>query len=187
MTSARPNLQRNASMGAPDALVRDGENASQTILINAAFLQEIKDSNPNLWHAASELRAMCESDEWDAETTTRDHIKQFVRALGELRDLISLQFGLEESYGYLHASGPPPQLAPLQPDFEDVQKQLRQALEQHCRLYLDLCDLVEQSEELQYRGCDRSALLAFAEQVAQFSREMTRHERLEAELIEREL
>lgn len=174
-------------MGASDALVRDGENASQTILINAAFLQEIKDSNPNLWHAASELRAMCECDEWDAETTTRDHIKQFVRALGELRDLISLQFGLEESYGYLQASGRPPQLAPLQPDFEDVQKQLRQALEQHCRLYLDLCDLVEQSEELQYRGCERSALLTFAEQVAQFSREMTRHERLEAELIEREL
>lgn len=173
-------------MGAPDALVRGGENTSRTILINAAFLQEIKDSNPNLWHAASGLRAMCECDEWDAETPPRQLIKQFIRALDELRDLISLQFGLEESYGYLHASGPPPQLKPVQPDFEEVQRQLRQALEQHCRLYLDLCDLVEQSEELQYRGCDRPALLAFAEQVAQFSREMTRHERLEAELIERE-
>ncbi|KLU06954.1 hypothetical protein RISK_000755 [Rhodopirellula islandica] len=174
-------------MIAPPAMVRDGDNTSQTILINAAFLQEIKDSNPNLWLAASELRALCEAEHWDPDTTSQALIKQFVRALGELRDLIAFQFGLEESYGYLRTVGPTPQLANASPDFAEVQQQLQLALEQHQRLYLDLCDLVEQSEELQYRGCDRSAVVSFAEQVAHFTRQMTRHERLEAELIEREL
>lgn len=187
MTSAKPDIRTGGSLSVPSATVRDGDHPSLTILINAAFLQEIKDSNPNLWLAASELRALCETEHWDAETTGQARIKRFVRALCELRDLIAFQFGLEESYGYLRTSGSPPQSACHSPGFEQAQQQLQLALDQHQRLYLDLCDLAEQAEELQYRGCDRSAVVNFAEQVAHFTRQMTRHERLEAELIEREL
>lgn len=187
MTSVDPHPRRKLQAAAAVTQTHHLDPSECLVLINAAFLQEIKDSNPNLWLAAAELRALCETEDWNPEDSAQSLIKRFVRALGEIRDLLSLQFGLEESYGYLKTAAPPPQLGIFATDSGESQAQLHEALEQHRRLYLDLCDLIEQSEELQYRGCDRTAVVSFAEQVAHFTREMTRHERLEAELIEREL
>lgn len=153
-------------------------------LVNAAFLQEIKDSNPNLWHFVHELRASCDGAVESSDTKPQTQIREFARTLDELRDLVSLQFALEESYGYLKiqvsASG-----FGLPEQVQDAQWQamIQQAIAQHSRLYLMLSDLVEQAEELQYRGCDRACVSQFVNKVAEFTRDLSRHERLEAELV----
>lgn len=174
------NLSANASHPTPP----------QTVwLVNAAFLQEIKDSNPLLWHEFHHLRTLCQLDPDDTERPQHT-IKQFVLCLDKLRDLIALQFALEESYGLIATTPPdspydrtmPDEIA-LNESNADRQSMITQIISQHRCLYLQMVDLVEQAEELQYRGCDVECLRKFADRVEQFSRDLTAHERIEGELI----
>lgn len=147
-------------------------------LLNAAFFQEIKDSNPNLWHETHRLRGLCELG-CDALETPQATIKDLVQCLDGLRDLLALQFSLEESYGLVSSS----QDEIHRQQQGGLQSKIVELTDQHQRLYLQLVDLVERSEELQYRGCDVSCLRSFVESVEQFSRDLTSHERFEDELI----
>lgn len=158
-------------------------------LVNAAFLQEIKDSNPHLWHAVHRLRTLCEPESCDTERP-QAAIREFIACLDELRDLLALQFALEESYGLIAADSA---LAQRFADSHSISQQneaererqmmVRTVTDQHRCLYLQLVDLVEQAEELQYRGCDADCLKALAQSTQRFSYDLTAHERLEAELI----
>jgi hypothetical protein len=139
-------------------------------------LQEIKDCNPDLWHTQHELRQVCESGEEPAQVT-----RQLVRLLDEFRDQLALQFALEESYGFLEV-----------PDEAVTANRIDEALvqrvhSQHCPLYLQLSDLAEQAEELQYRGIVLSQLTELIDAVRRFDQRLTEHENLEGELIERSL
>ncbi|EMI55300.1 hypothetical protein [Rhodopirellula sallentina] len=157
--------------------------------VNAAFLQEIKDSNPHLWHEVHRLRTLCELEPSDLEKPQAT-IRELVGCLDELRDLLALQFALEESYGLISAGSDAAQriAASLsiaeQSDAEhERQRMVRNVTDQHRCLYLQLIDLVEQAEELQYRGCDVDCLRMMTTSIERFSRDLTAHERLEAELI----
>ncbi|MEZ6090909.1 MAG: hypothetical protein R3C05_23375 [Pirellulaceae bacterium] len=139
------------------------------LTVNPAFLQEIKDSNQELWDTLHAVRQLCDSDQSRADVA-----RGLVRLLNELRDHLSLQFALEESYGYLEgrfrwiAGSVIPQLA----------------RSQHCRLFLQLADLCELAEELQYRGFSLNEVAGLVEQVELFDQSLQQHERLENDLIE---
>lgn len=141
-----------------------------TIGVNAAFLQEVKESNLQLWSTLRDLRDI-QPDTGDAIEASRVLVDQ----LGELRECIGLQFSLEETYGYIEAPR-----ATL-PAFGSADASV--ARMQHCELYLQLHELCEQAEEAQYRGTISRDLSKFLEAFAAFDDCFRAHEELETELI----
>jgi hypothetical protein len=146
--------------------------AIKTLVVNPAFLQEIKDSNPDLWDTVHQLRQVCECDDDEYARVSR----QLTRLLDGLRDQLALQFSLEESYGYVAVPDQPSQA---------LGELAFRAQSQHGMLYLRLSDLAEQSEELQYRGVEPSQLRVLIERTREFDADLREHERTENELIER--
>lgn len=142
-----------------------------TIVVNAAFLREIKDSNPEFYETIDRLRHVCETDDSPARLC-----RNLTRLLDQLREQLALQFSLEESYGYMvvpsHADGFLGEMA--------VEVQAH-----HGMLYMHLSDLAEQAEELQYRGVEPRQLRVLVESACEFEFRLREHERAENELIER--
>lgn len=139
------------------------------ITVNPAFLQEIKDSNLSLWQAIDRLESLYPPDEDRART-----LNCLVPLLGELRDLLALQFALEETYGYMEV---PTAVAPVNIHL------LQDIRSQHCTLYLALDELAEQAEELQYRGYVSEKVDMLLAEVREFELRFRDHERMEADLI----
>ncbi len=155
-------------------------NATKPVLVvNSAFLQEIKDSNPDLWHAMHQLRQLCESEGMPSPL-----LRSLVRLLDDLRDRWAMQFALEESYGYLKI----PAASPVDPSadrFPRWKSDLAEAAQsQHCNLYLMISDLAEQAEELQYRGVTMEQLNRLIERARDFDCAVREHEQREHALIE---
>ncbi|TWU46415.1 hypothetical protein [Rubripirellula reticaptiva] len=138
--------------------------------VNPAFLQEIKDSNPDLWTVAENLRRAYRADGEPTEV-----LRRLTRLLNDLRDALSLQFSLEESYGYI---------AVPEPHNEAFSDLAIKVAAEHGTLYLMISDLAEQAEELQYRGVQNDHLCRLIEQTRQFDRLWCEHERLEADMID---
>jgi len=143
----------------------------KTLTVNPAFLQEIKDSNPDLWDTVGQLRQLCEGDQEPAATA-----RGLARLLDTLRDDLALQFSLEESYGYLEVAGDSPGV---------LGELATETHAQHCSLYLRLSELAEQAEELQYRGVEPTQLRQLVKSAQDFDAELRKHEQSENELIER--
>lgn len=142
---------------------------SSTTMINAAFLQEVKESNVELWETVHELRQMIEGT-----FSSAGNARRLVGLLGQLRDLLAFEFTLEEAYGFIEGCRG---IAP------SVAQRASTAKLQHRELYLLIHELCETAEEAQYRGvADRefSELLAMA---ADFDAQLRAHELLESELI----
>lgn len=142
---------------------------SRTLAVNPAFLEEIKDSNHTLWEQIACLRETCESHDLRSSVLHR-----LVGLLNEVRDLLALQFALEESYGYMEV--PASVVAGLSHSIEHVRSQ-------HCVLYLTASELAEKAEELQYRGWVAECVDQLVGQVKQFDLQLQDHERAERELI----
>jgi hypothetical protein len=136
--------------------------------VNPAFLQEIKDSHPNLWESVAQLGAFAKIRLSGGKVPCRD----LVHWLNELRDQLALQFTLEEGYGYVPGK--------RQPFIED---RIEVALEQHRRLFLDLVDLCEIAEDLQYRGVISGRGTPIVQQIEWFLGNLRNHEALEREII----
>lgn len=153
---------------------------TKTLVVNPAFLQEIKDSNPDLWQTIHEVRQTCERSETSLET-----VRRLTRLLDQLRDQLSMQFALEEAYGFIevNASAEPWLSRPE----GDNDLSAMKAHDQHCQLYLRLSDLAERAEELQYRGVGVEGLLGLVAATEAFDAQLRAHEQLEAELIIRAL
>ena len=146
-------------------------NNATALAVNPAFLQEIKDSNPDLWVTVRELRRICQSRDEPVRVS-----RQLTRLLDDLRDQVALQFSLEESYGYLAIGSPPCQT---------LCELACRAQAQHATLYLQLSELAERAEELQYRGVQRDHLRRLIEQSIDFDEAFKAHEKLEGDLIAR--
>lgn len=138
--------------------------------VNAAFLQEVKEANTQLW---SILRSLRELRVHLGEPIEKSRL--LVTALGELRDAISLEFSLEETYGYIDSVSVPPL------PFGCADASVAKA--QHRELYLQLHELCEQAEEAQYRGTISRDLNQYLESFRSFDDAMVAHESLENELI----
>ena len=147
-----------------------GRPRAGTLSINPAFLQEIKDSNPDLWQTLDEVRQVCQSHDGRLEVSRR-----LVRCLDALRDHLALQFALEESYGYIDI--PTAVAHAADSAVEDVRGQ-------HCALYLEISELCERAEELQYRGLAAEQLEQLIGETRSFDARLRRHEKLESDLIQ---
>jgi len=147
--------------------------ATRTLVINPAFLQEIKDCNPDLWTTVDELERVCGSD-----TEPIRQIRYLTRLLDSVRDQLAMHFSLEESYGYLKIPAEAARRLPRR----TCQLAARMRTE-HSQLYLRLTDLAEQAEELQYRGVQAQRLRRLVRCCDQFLRDLRAHEEAESELI----
>lgn len=141
-----------------------------TLTVNPAFLQEIKESNQELWDTLHKVRQTCDSDEPRAEIA-----KRLVRLLDQLRDHLALQFSLEESYGYIAC----PSIIEHR-----ISEMAQRAHSQHCRLFLQLSELCELAEELQYRGFAGDEVERLIGETEAFDEALQLHERCEDDLIE---
>lgn len=146
------------------------------LVLNPAFLQEIKDSNPDLWHTQHQLRQIC----W-SEDEPKQVIRHLVQVLDEFRDQLALQFALEECYGFL-------EIPLVATKFNVVDGDLVQRVHsEHCPLYLQISELAEEAQELQYRGIVPEQLGKLIQSIKSFDQRLQRHENLEGELIEHSL
>ncbi len=143
---------------------------SVTLVVNTAFLAEIKDSNTTLWYRLQQIRDGCES-----RAPRSVVLHQLVELLNEVRDLLGLQFALEESYGYMEVASHPN---------GGVTVPAEQVRTQHCSLYLALNELAERAEELQYRGWVSQRVDDLIAQVKWFDLQLQDHERFERQLLE---
>ncbi len=150
----------------------------KTLTVNPAFLQEIKDSNPELWQTVHRLEQLNQTQfELKSPTERLVAAKQLVRLLDELRERLSLQFSLEESYGYLEI--------PVSMANHVSSEMSTRARAQHCSIYLQVTELAETAEEVQYRGAVEEHLGSLFARAINLDGKLREHERLECELIER--
>ncbi len=143
-----------------------------TTMVNAAFLQEVKDSNLQFWQNVHDFKRFLNQSADVSEQSTK-----LVRLLSELRDSIALEFSLEETYGYIEGicTG---SLSARKAD---------EAKRQHRELYLHLHEISETAEEAQYRGTitqDYSSLIVLCKE---FLASLEAHEKHESDLIRYEL
>jgi hypothetical protein len=143
--------------------------AQRTLTINAAFLQEIKEDNRELRQLLDDCAALL----------SRPHqagveLRRVSQLFGKLRDQLAMHFSLEEAYGYFD-------------DAIDVAPRLSRQAEslrsQHPRLFVALCELVEEAEQLLYHERPPLELDDLASGFAQFHRELQEHEAHEDALI----
>jgi len=139
-----------------------------TITVNAAFLQEIKEVNHELWDLLTQLRHRCQ------RPIAPGSCRQLIDRLCQLRDQLALHFSLEEAYGYFE-------------DPIEVAPQLSRAAgilrAEHKELYLDLCDLSERAERMFYDEQYAALALWLGPEFLDFDRRLRRHEERETDLI----
>lgn len=138
-----------------------------TLTVNAAFFQEIKEVNQELWQILSRVRTMCEEP---AEIRR----VSFLDALENLRDHVALHFALEEAYGYfedpIHVA---PRLCEEALDLRD----------EHRSLYLRLCEFEDHVRTLFDQPRSASRVATIADEFLQFDEDLKQHEQRENALI----
>lgn len=141
---------------------------TSTVTINAAFFQEIKEVNQELWQLLADLRHRCQRP--IAPGSTRRLMDQLV----DLRDQLALHFALEEAYGYFD-------------DPVDVAPQLcRQAdalRGEHKDLYSHLSTIVDRAERMFYDEQFAAMALWIGSQFLDFDARLRSHEERENDLI----
>ncbi|MBC8351634.1 MAG: hemerythrin domain-containing protein [Planctomycetes bacterium] len=146
--------------------------ATRTVTVNAAFLQEIKEVNQDLWRLLADVRRMC-----DSPATIDSAPRRFLGLVEALRDDLALHFALEEAYGYFED---PIDVAPR------LCRQANALRAEHHELYLMIVDLSDASELLTQPGFLIGAVLKAVSQFQLFDQRLKRHESLENELIMQE-
>lgn len=142
----------------------------RTLVVNSAFMQELKDGNPNLAHAVKNLRHVCGSNEKISQVS-----RQLTKVLNALRMELALQFALEESYGYVEVN---------ESELHDLSEMAETTRAQHHTLYSAVTELAEAAEELQYRGVEPEQLRVLLDETCEFSRQLYLHEQAENDLID---
>ncbi len=155
---------------------------TETLTINPAFLQEIKDNNPDLWHTLHQIRYLCDEAgdtvkmevNESSQPSKHDAAKLLIGLLVQLRELLSLQFALEESYGYIECSHAVD---------SRISNEAELARGQHYRLYLQISDLCEMAQQLQYSGFAMIHFQQLIDETQAFDEILQQHERDESNLI----
>ncbi len=143
-----------------------------TVTVNAAFLQEIKEVNQDLWRLLADVRRMCNSP-----ATIDSAPRRFLGLVEELRDQLALHFALEESYGYFDD---PIDVAPR------LCRQANDLRAEHHELYLMIVELSETAEVLTQPSRVIGVVLTAVAQFQDFDQRLHRHESLENALIMQE-
>ncbi len=147
---------------------------SLTTMINAAFLQEVKESNIELWETIHQLRLLVEGGDGASVSSSASNARQLVTLLSQLRDQLAFAFSLEEAYGFIEGCRG---IAPL------IAQRAQLAKQQHRELYLLIHELCETAEEAQYRGVADREFNELLSAAADFDAQLRAHEQLESELM----
>jgi len=139
-----------------------------TVTVNAAFLQEIKEVNQELWSLLSELRHRCQRPLAPAQC------RNLIDKLCQFRDQLALHFALEEAYGYFDD---PVHVAPR------LSRQADQLRGEHKGLYLDICQLIDRAERMFYDEQHAALALWIGPEFLEFDARLRSHEQRENELI----
>ena len=139
-----------------------------TVTVNAAFLEEIKEVNQELWQLLTDLRHRCQRPIAPA------HCRLLIDKLCQLRDQLALHFSLEEAYGYFDD---PIDVAP------QLSHQAEQLRGEHKELYLEFCDLADHGERMFYEERHAALALWIGPQFLELDQRLREHERRENELI----
>ncbi len=141
---------------------------TRTVTVNAAFLQEIKEVNQELWQRLDEMRHRCQRPLAPAQC------RHLVEWLSQLRDQLALHFALEEAYGYFDD---PVEVAPR---LSYAAESLRN---EHRQLYLTLTSIVERAERLLHNGQLATLALWIGPEFLRFDEALHDHESRENDLI----
>lgn len=137
-------------------------------VVNVAFLQELKESHSNLWEDVNLLGAYVQ------EPFCADWIEQNGGPLlRRLREGLSSQFRLEETFGYV--DGPS----------GVVDKEVEQAIDQHLRIILQCVAMSEQFDDLEYSGQLQFETLTIWKQMRSMYDAILDHEALERRMLSR--
>ena len=137
------------------------------LMINAAFLQEIKEDNRQLKTLWDRLVPMLAYPE-----TAQNHWGELVAGLAELRDQLAIHFSLEEAYGYFDdAVDAAPQLS--------VQAEGLKA--EHPKLFAQVRDLADRILETNVEQIEHVG--RFLRHFDRFRRNFEQHEEAELKLI----
>jgi hypothetical protein len=135
-------------------------------VVNSAFLTEIKECNACLWEDVQLLGSYAQ------EPFCGDWIEQNAGdLLRRLREELSAQFRLEETFGFVQGPGV----------VQD--KNITKALDQHFRIVLQCVALSEQFDALEYCGKLASETLSMWKQMQGLYELMMEHEALERRLV----
>jgi hypothetical protein len=144
--------------------------STKVLVVNSAFMQEIKDGNPILANAMQHLHHVCSSNENISQIS-----RQLTKVLNTLRTELALQFALEESYGYVEVS---------ESQLHNLSETAQSTRAEHNALYGAITELAEAAEELQYRGVESEQLHNLMDDTCEFSRQLHHHEQAENDLID---
>lgn len=134
-------------------------------VVNSAFMNELKDCNSPLWEDVNTLGLYAQ------EPFCADWIEQEACVLlRRLREELSSQFRLEETYGFV--AGPT-----LHQD-----RNVSKALDQHLGIVLMCVALSEQMDDLEYCGTLSGETLSIWHQLKRLYETIMEHEALERRL-----
>ena len=145
------------------------ENRTSTVTVNAAFLQEIKEVNEDLWKLLDEVKQLCGDPRY-----VQLQGRQVVDSLAELRDQLAMHFALEEAYGYFDD---PVRVAPR------LSVEANTLRDEHRVLYALVRDLADEVDELYRTGRLSRSGTRLAERFREFYDPFQQHENRENELI----
>jgi hypothetical protein len=143
--------------------------ATQTVTVNAAFLQEIKEDNVQLRHLLADANALVTASPPSPATT-----RHLASLLAELRDQLAMHFSLEEAYGYFEH---PVSVAP------HLSEQAEFLRRQHSELYEGICQLAATAETLSSSNSKSRGLQQVVREVREFYGRLQDHEAKEIDLI----
>jgi hypothetical protein len=139
-----------------------------TVTVNAAFLQEIKEVNTELWQLLGDLRHRCQ------RPIAPGQCRLLIDKLCQLRDQLALHFSLEEAYGYFDD---PVDVAP------QLSRMAGRLREEHKSLYLEFCEVADHAERMFYEERHAALALWIGPEFLQLDRRLRDHEERENELI----
>ncbi len=142
--------------------------ATKSITINIAFLQEIKEDSQDFRLLLGRTH--------DLLSAPHIHVarRKLVDLLAELRDQLALHFALEEAYGYFEDA------VAAEPRLSRRAGALRA---EHRQLFLELCNLEDQSERWLYHEATANLLKQIAAGFHSFHQRLLDHESRENDLI----
>lgn len=144
--------------------------AIRSVVVNTAFLQEIKQDNQELPVLLDRLRSVCDTTQLPWLRTP-----ELAGVLEDVRDQLAFHFSLEEAYGYFED-------AILEaPNLSDEADRLRK---EHCLLYEEIREIAERAQRLISAQRPRHALRALIHRIRAFLDQLDEHEAREMDLIQ---
>ena len=139
------------------------------VKINVAFLREIKEDNVH-------FQELLEAIRMSLDVGRNVRIRVLAELLGRLRDELETHFALEEFFGYFNDAGA---------KNNQVGHSAKKLCDEHRELFLQLNELVEESERLLYKETPSRNKDEIVQGFLDFYDQLKRHEQDEMELMMR--